>query len=231
MSFNSIPLIKLSDAFDDKTKPDFLRQLRHALITVGFLLLTDFDECGPNEKDFEDIKEQGERFFRLTPEVKQKIEMIHSPHFLGYTRLGNEITSGKIDWREQVDLATELPAPDKQVPIYKQLEGPNLWPDKQAAPLFRPVVTHYFEKMGKLAVIFRRLVAEAIGLEPTGFEGYFKENQQCKMKIISYPVPPLNKTDQITQGVGPHKDSDFLTYIYQASDHENTLQVQNFEGK
>ena len=29
--------------------------------------------------------------------------MVNSPHFLGYSRLGTEITKGKTDYREQFD--------------------------------------------------------------------------------------------------------------------------------
>lgn len=165
--------------------------------------------------------------------------MINSPHFLGYSRLGNEITSGKADWREQIDLATELPAPKEGEPLYKQIEGPNLWPDEQYAPNFRPVVTEYIKKMTQLGTKFRRLVCEALELPPECFESYFKENQQCKMKLIAYPDIVHEKTQALKQdkktnlgqGVGPHRDSDFLTYIFQASNHNCSLQVQNFQGE
>lgn len=227
MSFNSIPIIDLQEGLDNETKDKFLEKLRHALISVGFLLLTNFKEYGPTKRDFEDIKQQGIKFFALPEKVKEEVEMLNSPHFLGYTKLGNEITSGKIDWREQIDLATELPAPSQREPVYRQLEGPNLWPDERYVPEFRITVTRYIGKMSRLASIFNKLVAEAIGLPPDALDDYFKQNQQCKMKIIAYPSKACEKEEQ---GVGPHKDSDFLTYVYQASDHKNTLQVQNFEG-
>lgn len=240
MSFDSIPVIDLSLAFDLETKPKFLQDLRHALIDIGFLLLVNFDKYGPSQDDFAEIKQQSLDFFALPDEVKKGCEMIHSPHFLGYTRLANEITAFKTDWREQIDLATELPSPGDDEPLYRQIEGPNLWPSESAIPKFRPVVTSYIEKMTRLSTVFRRLVCEAIGLEPHALDSYFKENQQCKMKLIAYPdssqlvgtkSQALEDTPQLGQGVGPHRDSDLLTYIFQASDHRNSLQVQNFEGE
>lgn len=232
MSFSSIPAIDLEQAFGRETKPEFLKNLRNALITVGFLRLTNFSAYGPTGQDFEGITQQGIKFFGLPEKEKKKVEMVNSPHFLGYTKLGNEITSGKVDWREQIDLATELPPPAKNEPVYKQLEGPNLWPDERLLPEFKPTVTSYIDKMSKLSSVFTRLVAEAIGLSPNALDRYFKENQQCKMKIVAYPSETHDENDDgSVQGVGAHKDSDFITFVYQASDHKNTLQVQNFSGE
>ncbi|SCU83233.1 LANO_0B08680g1_1 [Lachancea nothofagi CBS 11611] len=239
MSFNEIPIIDLSKAFNPQTKPQFLIDLRDALINVGFMLLINYEKCGPSHRDFEDIKQQAVEFFACPDHVKKKCEMIHSPHFLGYTRFANEITAGKVDLREQIDLATELPPPKDGEPLYKQIEGPNLWPDERETPNFRPVVTHYIDVMTQLSTIFRNLVCEAIGLESNGFDSLFKENQQCKMKLIAYPEVSYKKSPatlnesktEVGQGVGPHRDSDFLTYIYQASEHKGSLQVQNFQGK
>lgn len=231
MSFNSIPVIDLEEAFDSGLKSQFLEKLRYALIDVGFLLLVNHERYGPSQRDFADIKEQAIDFFNLPEHAKQSCEMIKSPHFLGYSRLGNEITAGRSDHREQIDLATELPPPREGESLYKQIEGPNLWPDEKHAPKFRPVVTSYIAKMTKLATTFRRLVCEAIGLPPDSLDSYFKENQQCKMKLIAYPDIPQENESDFNQGVGPHRDSDFLTYIFQASQHSGSLQVQNFQGK
>lgn len=240
MSFDSIPVIDLSLASDPATKPKFLKDLRHALINVGFLLLINYEEYGPTPLDFANIKQTTLDFFALPEKVKKDCEMIHSPHFLGYTRLANEITAAKTDWREQIDLATELPSPEDHEPLYRRIEGPNLWPDPEHIPDFRKIVTNYIEKMTNLSRVFRKLVCEAIGLHPDAMDSYFKENQQCKMKLIAYPdssqlvgtkLQALQDTPQLNQGVGPHRDSDLLTYIFQASEHKNLLQVQNFEGE
>lgn len=236
MAFSFIPVIDLEEAFDPDKKPLFLQHLRYALMNVGFLLLANHEKYGPSRQDFADIKQQAIEFFALPEHVKKECEMINSPHFLGYSRLGNEITAGRADWREQIDLATELPKPKKGEPLYKQIEGPNLWPNEKYAPKFQPVVIRYIKKMTQLSTTFRRLVCEAIGLPPDRFDSYFKENQQCKMKLIAYPDIPEKKSDALNkaglgQGVGPHRDSDLLTYIYQASEHKDSLQVQNFQGE
>lgn len=242
MSFQQIPIIDLAKAANPSTKDEFKQELQDALINVGFLLLRNYELLGgPNSTDLEDIKREAINFFALPEEAKLKCEMLNSPHFLGYTRLANEITSLKTDWREQIDLATELEAPPSGLPLYKNIEGPNLWPDSELIPDFRRVVERHISKMTTLSLAFKSLVVEAIGLDPHALDLYFKENQQCKMKLIAYPdskdlegkplVALQNDTLESNQGCGPHRDSDLLTYIYQASDHTNSLEVQNFEGK
>ncbi|KAK6464079.1 naringenin 3-dioxygenase [Scheffersomyces coipomensis] len=240
MSFQEIPIIDLKSALDPETKPQFLKDLRHAIINVGFLLLKNYEVFGPNEQDFKDIKQETLDFFALPDQVKLDIEMIKSPHFLGYSRLANEITSSHTDWREQIDLATELPGPSKNDPIYKNIEGPNLWPDEKYIPKFKPTILNYIAKMTHLSQEFRYLVLESIGLDKHSLDVYFKPNQQCKMKLVAYPdLNELNGKQSVVlddkpttqqQGVGPHCDSDILTFIYQVTPHENSLQVQNFQG-
>ncbi|ABN66860.2 Naringenin 3-dioxygenase [Scheffersomyces stipitis CBS 6054] len=240
MSFQEIPIIDLKLGLDPATKPQFLQDLRHALINVGFLLLKNYEVFGPNDNDLAKIKQQAFDFFDLPDDVKLGCEMINSPHFLGYTRLANEITASHTDWREQIDLGTELPAPGADEPIYRNIEGPNLWPDASAIPGFRPTITDYIAKMTNLSSHFRDLVLEAIGLEPSALDSYFKPNQQCKMKLVAYPDSSqltqtksvaLDDTPSTQQGVGPHRDSDLLTYIFQATEHTDSLQVQNFQGQ
>lgn len=228
-SFQHIPLLDLSKAFDPETKPQFLDDLQNAIINVGFLLLTGYDSLpnGPTSKDFELASQQAIEFFNLPDEEKLAIEMINSPHFLGYSRLGNEITALKKDWREQIDIGTELPPPSPLDPIYKNIEGPNLWPNPEKLSNFRPIINNYITKLTTLSSFFKTLVAESIGLDSTAFDEFFKPNQQIKMKLVAYPE---SDSTNLTQGVGPHRDSDLLTYIYQVTNHENSLQVQNWNG-
>ncbi|SCU83032.1 LAFA_0D01376g1_1 [Lachancea sp. 'fantastica'] len=238
MSFDRIPVIDLEDALKPEKKQQFLRNLQDALVNVGFFLLVNFEQFGPSTAQLEDIKSEALKFFALPDEIKQECGMLNSPHFLGYTKLGDEITGGKADWREQIDLGTELPAPENPEPLYKQLEGPNLWPRPEYAPNFRPVVTDYIKTMTELSTAFRSLICEAIGLPAGRLDSYFKPNQQCKIKLISYPEKANKEPQNLkegkpedAQGVGPHRDSDFITFIFQASEHTGSLQVQNFQGK
>lgn len=67
MSFTSIPILDLSQADSPATKPDFLAQLRHALMEVGFLYLKN---VGGPEELFEQVITQGKAFFEIPQKEK-----------------------------------------------------------------------------------------------------------------------------------------------------------------
>lgn len=67
MSFTSIPILDLELARDPATKPEFLNQLRHAIIEVGFLYLKN---VGISAELFQDVIKQGKAFFDISDEEK-----------------------------------------------------------------------------------------------------------------------------------------------------------------
>ncbi|TGZ83470.1 Clavaminate synthase-like protein [Ascodesmis nigricans] len=232
-SFTEVPILDLSLSRSPKTKPQFLEDLKRALLEVGFLYIKNY---GIDEKLTEEVIRLGKLFFELPEEEKLRLEMRNSPHFLGYSRLGNEITSHATDWREQIDLATELPAPSPSEPRYRSLRGPNQWPSETLIPGFRETFDRYITLMGELSSEFTSLVAEAIGLPRDAFEKYYHgigesrsgTKRQDKLKIVKYPdLGELGGGSN--QGVGPHKDSMLSSYLLQASPH-HSLQVQNSSG-
>ncbi|KAL1958492.1 hypothetical protein VTO42DRAFT_4356 [Malbranchea cinnamomea] len=231
MSFDSIPILDLSLARDPASKPDFLLALRRALLEVGFLYIKN---TGIPDQLVKDVVTLGKQFFDLPLEKKLEIEMKNAPSFLGYSRLGNEITRFKTDWREQIDLSTTHPLPSPSSPRYHNLLAPNQWPDPAALPGFREAYEEYMIRMGRMSMEFISLVAEAIGLPPDAFDRFFDEDQQHKLKIVKYPdLRELGlevDADAEVQGVGPHKDSMLTTFLLQASPHRG-LQVQNHEGR
>ncbi|KXH52546.1 2OG-Fe(II)oxygenase superfamily protein [Colletotrichum simmondsii] len=230
MSFTSIPILDLALAQVPETKPQFLIDLRHALMEVGFLYLKN---VGIPDELFKRVIEEGKGFFNIPTEEKLKIEMKNAKSFLGYSQLSAEITAGKIDHREQIDLSTEHPLPGPNDPLYYNLLAPNQWPSESALPGFRATFTEYMDRMGQISITFTSLIAEAIKLPADAFNKYFDANQQHKLKIVKYPdLQELGITDPKIQGqgVGPHKDSMLSSYLLQASHHRG-LQVQNVRGE
>ena len=67
MSFDSIPILDLSLAKQPATKPQFLEQLRHALLEVGFLYLKN---VGIPEELMQRVIDEGVKFFDLPMEEK-----------------------------------------------------------------------------------------------------------------------------------------------------------------
>lgn len=67
MSFTSVPILDLSLAKDPATKPQFLKELRYALMEVGFLYLKN---VGISDETFKKVIEQGIAFFDIPEEEK-----------------------------------------------------------------------------------------------------------------------------------------------------------------
>lgn len=122
-AFSEIPTIDLSLAESPATKPELLRQLHYALVSVGFLYVSNH---GVPENVISNLVNVLPQLFGLPQAAKDEIALHKSPHFLGYSSVGAETTGGKVDRREQVEFATELDvtyAPGK--PLYERLRGPN----------------------------------------------------------------------------------------------------------
>ncbi|KAI4099777.1 MAG: hypothetical protein LQ339_005799 [Xanthoria mediterranea] len=227
MAFNSIPILDLSLARDANTKPSFLESLRSALLEVGFLYVKN---TGIDDELIEHVIGQGKAFFDLPEDKKLEVQMKNAASFLGYNKLGNEITALKTDWREQIDLSTPHPLPTASDPLYYNLLSPNQWPDPDHLPMFRPTFESYMSQMSTLSTTFTSLIAEALGLPPTAFSRFFDPDQQHKLKIVKYPDLSCLPADQRSQqGVGSHKDSMLTSYLLQASHHRG-LQAQNISG-
>ncbi|KAF7961064.1 hypothetical protein EAE96_000731 [Botrytis aclada] len=229
MSFTNIPILDLSLARSPETKPEFLDQLRHALLEVGFLYLKNI---GITQDLIDNVIEEGVKFFDIPLEEKTKIQMVNAPSFLGYSPLSAEITAHAIDQREQIDLSTPHPIPTASDPLYYNLLAPNLWPSPTYLPNFRPVFESYIKQMGDISIFFTSLIAEAIGLPANAFERYFDADQQHKLKVVKYPdLKELGlRPEEEGQGVGPHKDSMLTSYSLQVGDKKG-LQVQNLRGE
>ncbi|KAL1643960.1 hypothetical protein SLS58_004635 [Diplodia intermedia] len=238
-AFTTIPTLDLSQALLPETKPRLLEQLRHAVIEVGMLYVCN---TGISPDLVEQVKEQCVAFFDQPLEKKLEIELANVPSFLGYTRqLGTEMTAGAVDWREHLSLSTQHPPPSPDEPLYRNLLGPNQWPDPASLPRFREVYERYLADMSQLSTRFTALIAEALGLDAGAFDRYFDEHQQHRLKIIKYPDLSRPKQQQEQeqeqerelakneQALGAHKDSQVMTFILQASPHRS-LQAQNGAG-
>ncbi|KAJ5135006.1 Oxoglutarate/iron-dependent dioxygenase [Penicillium bovifimosum] len=225
-SFTSIPVLDFSEALSSSNKPAFLTRLREALVNVGFFYLRNPPVSVQSQHQF---IQKALDLFELPLEKKAEIEMVNSPHFLGYSRLGAEITALKPDYREQFDFATELPAPGPNEPLYRNVVGPNQWPDEKVIPGFRKSLETYLSEVSSLANVFPGFIAEALDLPPTAFDQVFDTPQQHKLKLVKYPPPPGSNDGFNFQGVGPHKDSGFLTFLLQGTPHHG-LEAQNKTG-
>ncbi|KAE8386472.1 hypothetical protein BDV23DRAFT_187282 [Aspergillus alliaceus] len=239
-STRKIPVLDLNLAEDPSTRGLLLDQLHDALFNIGFLYISNH---GVSEEIISALSEKLPTLFHLPPERKRELSKTESPQFLGFSDFAQEATQGKLDLREQYDLATELPEVYQKdaVPndrgrnfsnLYWRLRGPNVWPSENEVPGFK-----------KAANEFVHLVEEAFGIPRGTFDGFFNEDAastaadpnpesdflppQHRLRLNFYPAMP---PEQEGQGVGPHKDmAGWLTFLHQVGS-ECALDVQGRDG-
>jgi isopenicillin N synthase-like dioxygenase len=103
-NFSNVPILDYALVSDPQRKPEFISQLQHALVNVGFLYL---ENSSVSQGDVNALIDYIPKLFALPQDVKDAMKMANSEHFLGYSKFGAELTRGKTDQREQFDIATE----------------------------------------------------------------------------------------------------------------------------
>lgn len=204
-----------------RQRAQFLTALRNAAREVGFFYLTGH---GIDPELQRQLQQLSRAFFALPAAAKQQVAMVHSPHFRGYNRPGAELTRGQPDWREQFDIGAErsaLPLAAGDPPWWR-LQGPNQWPD--GLPELKPVLLGWQQAMTRMSRILLGAFAEALALPPDAFDALHGERPNEHIKLIRYPGER-----GATQGVGPHKDSGFLSFLLQ--DDQPGLQVEVEPGR
>jgi len=220
---DTLPLLDLSRLHG--IPPDrsaFLGDLRSAARDTGFFYLTGH---GLDAETSGALMALARRFFALPEAEKLAVEMIHSPHFRGYSRPGAELTRGKPDWREQFDIAAEREAVWRSGdPAWLRLQGPNQWP--AALPGLRAALIEWQSALTVIAIRLLKAFAEALGQAPEAFAPIYAGAPNQHIKIIRYPGRAMTGGDQ---GVGAHKDSELLTLLLQ--DGQDGLEVEVEEGR
>jgi isopenicillin N synthase-like dioxygenase len=204
------------------TRMAFLEKLRSAARETGFFYLIGH---GIEISFLDDLFAQSRSFFDLPDAAKLAVEMVHSPHFRGYTRVGWEHTRGQRDWREQLDVGAERERAVARPgdPAWVRLQGPNQWPD--GLPALRPAILRWQEEATNLAILLTRAFATSLGQPEDVFEPIYAEKPNQLVKIIRYPGRDATEGDQ---GVGAHKDSGFVTIL--AQHKQSGLQVESPHG-
>ncbi len=220
-SEDALPIIDLVAI--ERQDPAEIDRLRDALHDSGFLYLSGH---GFAPELVARMFAVARAFFALPLDDRMAIENVNSPHFRGYTRVGNEYTKGQADQRDQLDLANEREAIELADgdPRYLRMIGPNQWPD--ALPELRPVVLEWFDEAKRVSVALLRGVALALGQDATYFDPWFDDFTHDHLKIIRYPGRQVRDGDQ---GVGAHKDYGWIALLLQ--DDLGGLQVQTIEGE
>ncbi len=163
-------------------------------------------------------------FFALPEATKRRIDKAASPHFRGWEPVGAELTGGRPDQREQLDLAVENPVRGLRAsPPYLRLDGPNQWLAEEVLPGFRHHLGRFFAALSALADELLGVLSLGLGLSEDHLRSRFGALPLSLVKLISYPPTPEGEA-----GVNAHHDAGFLTLLLQ--DDVGGLQVEAPDG-
>jgi isopenicillin N synthase-like dioxygenase len=208
-----LPILDISPYLQNPHSPgarDFVTAVRETCHGPGFFHLVGHGV--PDQLDI-GIMAVARQFFALPEAQRHEIAIGNSPHFRGYTVLGDEITAGRNDWRDQLDVGPEEPAlaPGPDDPPWLRLRGPNQWP--AGLPEMQGIVVAWMAAIEPLALALIRALALGLG-QPAGyFDPAMAPDPYTRVKIVRYPALPPGA--QHGQGLGLHHDSGLFTFILQ----------------
>ena len=223
VAFREIPVVSLSGWTETGAgQQAFAERLRAICHEVGFFQLVDH---GVEQAFVEEYFAALRVFFTLPDSIKARIDKAQSPWFRGWERVGAELTDLSVDYREQIDVWTELPPRPRDIePAYLRLDGPNQWLDDATLPGFRSVVERFQREMGAIADQLMAAMCVGLGLSPDHLDKLFGERRSSLVKLIHYPPTPPGEA-----GVNAHHDAGFLTLLWQHG--VGGLQALNEDGQ
>ncbi|KAJ8473332.1 hypothetical protein ONZ51_g7936 [Trametes cubensis] len=131
--------------------------LHAACAEYGFFYLDISAFADPSEP--EELTRLAREFFALPQAEKDKISIAKEDNARGYQGLKENVTNGKADNHEAIDLYRPVEVPDKSKPLW----GENQWP---AIPGFREKYERWIGKMKELGMIIMEAMATGLGLTP-----------------------------------------------------------------
>jgi len=216
---SGVPVISLRGS----SSRDFVRALREH----GFLVLADH---GIPKNVLSNAMKKSTQMFETSDTIKQKMRLRGvSTGFRGFQTCGQNVTLGKADQHEGLDLMREL-APSEVKDPDSFLCKPNLWPEEKEVPGFRSALGEYTNEMTSLG--FRIMDKVVQGLEGTPAQGRCTpdlfNDPFWIMRAIKYPPSKTGEAEE--QGVGEHRDYGLLTMIM-ADDTPGCLQIKRSSGE
>lgn len=239
----------------ESSRGAFVDQLREACAGLGFFYLrgTPLDQGDLRQRIFDLNK----AFFALPLQVRQRISIVNSPHFRGFSKFGDERTQSLVDHRDQIDYGLEMEKPQLSDPTSLQrfpflnLIGPNQFLSDDVLPGHRQLVLRWLELCQEVARSLTEALEAALGAAPNELVQYLTGTSvqrtsaehrnnpgeparlYARMKTIRYPraesIDGVSRLQDSTQGVGAHKDGGWIT-ILATSPHKG-LQVQSLAGE
>ena len=228
----ALPIVDISPFVGDGKEADRKScsdQLMKAASEQGFFYITNH---GVSEDLLTEAIAWSNRFFSLPLEAKKEIDVTLSRSCRGYQSLGTNVTKGRPDRHEGVDLYkdTEEPPDDFQGPTNM---GRNQWLDESRHQSIRGF-RDFWEKTYVPAMLnLGRRVMEAfsIGLGlPADYFLKFYDESFWVMRMIHYPWVLPEDLVPGELGCGVHTDYGCVTLLL-SDDTRGCLQAQNLDGE
>ncbi len=199
-------------------------QMGRACREVGFFYVVGH---GVPESLCSRLEQCSRQFFAQETAEKMRIRMaLGGRAWRGYFPVGEELTSGKPDWKEGVYLGAELPDDHLLVQAGTPLHGRNLFPD---VPGFRETVLEYLDALTQLGHRLMAGIGLSLGLDEDYFARRYTGDPLILFRIFHYPrQAALQPSDEPRWGVGEHTDYGLLTILKQ--DEVGGLQVKTKTG-
>lgn len=210
-----LPVLDISDYLRNSNNDPahtFVNQLRETCHGPGFFYLVGHGIDQQSNLSALDVANQ---FFALPDSEREALAIGQSAGFRGYTLLKNERTNGRVDWRDQIDVGPEEPAPDitPDDPPWARLRGPNQWP--AALPDMANTISSWMEQVEPIGLALMRALASGLGQPANYFDLKMTPKPYTRVKIIRYPAQP--ESGGSGQGLGLHNDTGLITLILQDS--------------
>ncbi|KAJ6584970.1 hypothetical protein B0H19DRAFT_1107527 [Mycena capillaripes] len=204
----SLPIIDISpflNTNDAAARKATSEALHSACLQYGFFYLKLDSYVDPAVP--EELTTLARQFFALPQEEKDKLSLSNQDHARGYARLKENVTNGKADNHEGLDMYRPLKNPDKSRPLW----GENQFPD--SIPEFKVKYEAWVEKMKALGLIVMEAMAAGLGMTPDEWQELRRQVDDSfwVMRAIGYPPLP---DDSDGFSCGAHKDYGCLTFLY-----------------
>lgn len=211
MGTSPVPIINMS--LSEEELGDAIHQ---ACTTDGFFIIVNH---GVSEDLCSKMLQQARLLFsELSPDDKEAISVKHSDSYRGFQTMGVNITNGKLDGHEALDLVSESTravAPRRVDDSNKMQQsltnyGKNQWPNPAILPEFRHTTEVYIDEMQTVGQRLMKACSRGLGLDPTFFEPYF-DDAYWSMRMIRYPIERDEGEDDFDFGVGKSEKEHFFT--------------------
>ena len=235
----SVPLVDIGPSFsnDSSSRKAVAQQIREACVTTGFFQISNH---GVSAEAMDGVLKQAERFFRdLTPDLKDKLHMKHSPLFRGYEPHDySYVNPDDMDNPPETKEGFNWGYEEKLDPTggdgkYVELDGQspaktglgNLWPAEEDLPDFYEGIRMYYGQVLQLARRLFQLFALSLGLEETYFDKAITHPGGIA-RLLFYEGQPSTNGEAATNGrheeegklgLGAHTDYECFTLLLNSS--------------